>query len=549
MTRELRTYQQEAVDAVLNLWGGETRRTAVSLPTGTGKSTVIAAIAAESARLGLRVVMLAHRAELLDQMAATVAAVDPSLPRVGIVRAETDEHYAPIVAASLQTLTNEKRHASLGPRDVVLWDEVHHGGAASWRAVLDGFGTPFFCGFTATLRREDGKALREIIDTVAYERNLRWAINEGFLVKPIGLTVKIPDLDLEKVKTTAGDFQQGELAEVMEGETDEVVKAILLHCQDRRPIIFAASVLAAHDIAESLDGYGFPAEAVTGAMSYDDRQPVYERYRNGDTRALVTVQVLTEGADFPMCDAVVIARPTQSQNLYSQMVGRALRLWETIDEHGYPVEKADALVLDLVGTSRVLKLVTLSSLDSGAPVRIVDTEGEDLPPEDWDEIPLGLTKAKSIRMGPLETIGIDLLGASETNILWLTTPKGAPFVQPQGADWFVFLWEGAKWESDPQPRYQIGVMNLRGAKKGEWLDGGRSWPLVDAKGIAEDYIIDAGLAYPLRTAAWRKNQAPSAAQLGFAENLGIANAALMTKARLSDEISAVLVANRLDTAR
>lgn len=543
MSRQLRDYQQEAVDSVLDLWGAETRRTAVSLPTGTGKSTVIAAIAVASARLGLRVVMLAHRAELLDQMAATVAAVDPDLPRVGIVRAETDEHYAPIVAASLQTLTNEKRQESLGPRDVVLWDEVHHGGADSWRAVLDGFGTPFFCGFTATLRREDGKALREIIDTVAYEKNLRWAINEGHLVKPIGLTVKIPDLDLEKVKTTAGDFQQGELAEVMEGETDEVVKAILLHCADRRPIIFAASVLAACEIAEQLTASGFPAEAVTGAMSYTERQPVYTRYRNGDTRALVTVQVLTEGADFPMCDAVVIARPTQSQNLYSQMVGRALRLWETTDEHGYPVEKVDALVLDLVGTSRVLKLVTLSNLDCGAPIRIVDTEGEELPPEDWDEIPLGLTKAKSIRLGPLETIGIDLLGASETNILWLATPKGAPFVQPQGADWFTFLWEAEAG------RYQIGVMNLRGPKKGEWLDGGRSWPLEDAKGIAEDYIIDAGLAYPLRSAAWRKNQGPSAAQLGFANQLNIPNAELMTKARLSDEISTVLVANRLDTAR
>jgi superfamily II DNA or RNA helicase len=545
MNRQLRPYQQEAVDAVLTNWGNEVRRTAVVLPTGTGKSTVIASVAAESARLGLRVVMLAHRAELLDQMAQTVGQVDTLLPPVGIVRAETDESHAQIVAASLQTLTNDNRHAALGKRDVVLWDEVHHGGADSWRRVLDDFGTPFFCGFTATLRREDGKALREIIDTVAYEKNLRWAIDQGYLVRPTGLTVKIPDLDLGKVKTVAGDFQQGQLAEVMEGETDEVVKAIALHCQHRRPIIFAASVLAANDIAVDLMRYGINAEAVTGSMSYAERQPVYQRYRSGTTQALVTVQVLTEGADFPMCDAVVIARPTQSQNLYSQMVGRALRLWETVDEYGHPVEKEDALVLDLVGTSRVLKLVTLSSLDSGATGRIVDTDGEDLPPEDWDEAPEtgGITRVASKRLGPLETIGIDLLGPSETNILWLTTPKGAPFVQPQGEDWFVFLWEGAPG------MFRAGVMNLRGDKKGEWLDGGREWPLIDAKGIAEDYIIDAGLAYPLRTAAWRKHQPPSDAQLRFAQSLSIPDAALMTKARLSDEISMALVANRLDTAR
>lgn len=548
MSRELRPYQQEAVDAVLNRWGSETRRTAVVLPTGTGKSTVIASVAAESARLGLRVVMLAHRAELLDQMAHTVADVDPALPPVGIVRAEQDQSDAQIVAASLQTLTNENRHAALGKRDVVLWDEVHHGGAASWRRVLDDFGQPFFCGFTATLRREDGKALREIIDEVAYEKNLRWAIQEGYLVRPTGLTVKIPDLDLDKVKTTAGDFAQGELAEVMEGETDEVVKAILLHCQDRTPIVFAASVLAAHDIAERLTEAGMAAEAVTGSMSYDERQPVYRRFRDGHTQALVTVQVLTEGADFPMCDAVVIARPTQSQNLYSQMVGRALRLHTYTDMYGYPRDKEDALVLDLVGTSRVLRLVTLSSLDSGATGRIVNTDGDDLPPEDWDEAPEtgGITRVKSRRIGPLETIGIDLLGPAETSILWLATPKGAPFVQPQGADWFVFLWEVP---GHGEQRYRAGVMNLRGPKKGEWLDGGREWPLVDAKGIAEDYIIDMGLAYPLRTAAWRKNQAPSDAQLGFAKTLGITDAELYTKARLSDEISSLLVANRLDTAR
>ena len=543
--RTLRPYQQEAVDSVLNLWGAETRRTAVVLPTGTGKSTVIASVAAESARLGLRVVMLAHRAELLDQMAATVTQVDPAMPPVGIVRAATDEPANQIVAASLQTLTNSSRHAALGKRDVVLWDEVHHGGAASWRAVLDDFGNPFFCGFTATLRREDGKALREIIDEVAYERNLRWAIGEGYLVPPTGLTVKIPDLDLGKVKTSAGDFAQGELAEVMEGETDEVVKAIALHCSDRRPIIFAASVLAAHDIAAQLCATtGITAEAITGAMTYDERQPVYQRFRDGTTQALVTVQVLTEGADFPMCDAVVIARPTQSQNLYSQMVGRALRLWETIDEYGHPVEKTDALVLDLVGTSRVLKLVTLTNLDTGAPTRIVDTNGEELPPEDWDEVPAGVeTRRKSMRLGPLETIGIDLLGPSDTNILWLATPKGAPFIQPQGADWFVFL-----WESEPG-RYRAGVMSLRGAKKGDWLDGGRDWPLEDAKGIAEDHIIDSGLGYPLRTAAWRKSQAPSDAQKNYAAQLGIDNPDQYTKARLSDEISMALVANRLDTAR
>jgi len=536
--RQLRPYQEQAVQAVFNQWGTDVRRTAVVLPTGTGKSTVIAKIAAESHAMGLPVVMLAHRGELLDQMASTVAEVDPALGRAGIVRAETDESHRPIVAASFQTLMNDYRLRALGPRRVILCDETHHVTADSYRRVVESFGPDtFFCGFTATLRRSDGKALRDMIDSVAFERNLRWAINEAHLVPPVGITVKIPDLDLGKVKTTAGDFAGSELAEVMEAETHEVVKAILKHCADRRPIVFAASVQAAHDIADALSAQGMPAQAVTGAMSYADRQPVYDRFRSGDIQALVTVMVLTEGADFPMCDAVVIARPTQSQNLYSQMVGRALRLWDG---------KEDALVLDLVGTSRVLKLVTLASLDSGAPVRKVDTDGADLPADEDEEDPLeiaGITaKPKNRRLGPIDTIGIDLLGPDETGILWMGTEKGVPFLSPPESNQVVFLWEVGP------DQYRVGHMATKGGTDNGWVDD-RVYPLAIAKDVAEDFVTDSGWMFPLRAASWRRSQPPSEAQLRFARSLGILDAEQMTRARLSDEITITLVSRRLDAAR
>lgn len=523
---------------MFNEWGGETRRTAVVAATGLGKSSILAKVATESARMGLRVAMLAHRGELLDQMADTVCAVAPGMPRPGIVRAEHDESDAQIIAASFQTLTNATRLDRVGERQVVLADECHHISASSYRRVIESFGPDtFFCGFTATLRREDGKALRDMIDSVAYEKNLRWAIENNYLVRPSGITVKIPALDLNRVKTTAGDFQQGDLAEVMEAETPEIVKAILKHAADRRPIIFAASVLAAHDIADLLSGNGMEAEAVTGAMSYDDRQPIYKRYRTGETRALVTVQVLTEGADFPMCDAVVIARPTQSQNLYSQMVGRALRLFP---------DKEDALVLDLVGTSRVLKLITLTNLDAGVPVKKVDTEGEELPPEDDEEAiadPLdGLREPKKRRMGPIDTIHIDLLGEDETSTLWLGTEKGVPFLQPAEADYAVFLWESAPG------LYRVATMSVKGNKAGDWVTADPK-PIEIAKEIAEDFVTDAGYSLPLRAASWRRSAPPSQAQLRFGRSLGINDAEDMTKARLSDEISIALMSRRLDTAR
>lgn len=551
--RELRPYQAEAVDAVLEQWGQGTRSTAVVLPTGTGKSTVIATVAAESARMGLSVALLAHRGELLDQMAATVAAVAPELPPVGIVRAEQDDFEPQIVAASFQTLVNEDRRLRVGPRRVVLVDEGHHIAAESYRRVAQGFGDDtFFCYFTATLRREDGKVLREIIDTVAFERNLRWAIDRDYLVRPTGITVRIPDLDLGKVKTTAGDFQNNDLAEVMEAETPEIVKAILLHCAKRRPIVFAASVQAAYDIADMLTGSGMVAEAVTGAMGYNDRQPIYERFRSGATQALVTVQVLTEGADFPMCDAVVIARPTQSQTLYSQMVGRALRLYTYTDHLGNPREKEDALVLDLVGTTRVLKLVTLTQLDAGATSRKVDLEGNDLPldeDEGWDDPLAGTTdKPKNRRLGPIDTIGIDLLGPEETGILWLGTARGVPFVIPPESKDAIFLWSTGTDELGIE-LFKVGVMTVKGAKRGDWLDNGRAWPLAAAKDIAEDYITDSGYPFPLRAASWRRSAPPSDKQINYARRLGITDCEQMTKARLSDEISIAVMSDRLDSAR
>lgn len=550
--RELRPYQSEAVQSVMNEWGVGTRRTAVVLPTGTGKSTVIAALAAESVRLGLRVGMFAHRAELLDQMASTVTEVAPDLPRPGIVRAEQDERHAPIVAASFQTLVNETRLAGIGERQVVLVDETHHVTADSYRRVVESFGPEtFFCGFTATLRRGDGKALRDMIDTIAYEKTLRWAIDADFLVRPTGVTVKIPDLDLDAVKTTAGDYSQDALAEVMEAETHEVVKAIVRHGVGRRPIIFAASVQAAFDIADGLSQMGMPAHAVTGTMPYEERKWIYDRFRTGEIQALVTVQVLTEGADFPMCDMVAIARPTQSQNLYSQMVGRALRLFTYPDGR----VKDDALVLDLVGVARAMKLVTLSSLDAGTHSRTVDTEGEDLPPEDDDdEDPLlagiaGITDApKKRRLGPIQTIDIDLLGPEETGVLWLGTVKGVPFICPPESGEAVFLWETGY--DAVGSLYRIGVMPVKGRKgAANWLDNGRSWPLSIAKDIAEDYCVDSGYKFPLRAASWRRSAPPSEAQIRYAHHLGVIAAETMTKARLSDEISIALMSDRLDGAR
>lgn len=553
--RVLRKYQVEAADAVQKAHeaGAKTQRVGVVLPTGTGKSSVIGETARRAYRRGEPIVMLAHRAELLDQMVDNLRAVDPTIPGtdIGIVRAEKDDHHCRVVAATLQTLASAKRLNALGPRAMILWDEVHHAGADGFNTTfseLGGYSTAKMAGFTATMNRDEKSkvGLGDVIQKVVYEKDIRWAIKEGYLVKPVGLTVRIEGLDaLNDIRNVAGDFNQGELSEVMEAATEYVVEAVNLHAADRRPIVFAASVDAAHHIAEALTDSGFPAVAVTGAMGYEERKVHYEAYRSGEVKALVTVMVLTEGADFPMCDAVVMARPTRSRNLYSQMIGRALRL--------YP-GKVDAKVIDLAGSSRSMSLINLTKLDTGADVSEYDTNGNELDPleaeyDDTEDVP----DERLIRQGPVDLTTIDLLKADNT--LWLETPGGVPFINLMQSGEIVFVWpfEGRRPTAEADTTWAVGQINTR-TGVGGWVSASGRFAVPEpdhtdletALENAQVWIVETEQQLPKRDSPWRRNQPPSDAQLNYARNLRIAGYADMTKARLSDEISVKLAARTLD---
>ncbi|AGU92063.1 type III restriction protein [Mycobacterium phage Bane1] len=555
--RQLRDYQVAAVDAVERDWASGKNRVGVVLPTGSGKSSVIGETGRRALDRSQRVLCLAHRGELLDQMRRDFIAVAPHYAdRTGIVRAETDDSHADIVFATLQTLATAHRRQALGKRHVILWDEVHHAGAEGFHTTfseLGGYDDALMAGFTATMYRNERGVigLGDVIQKISYEKDIRWAIKKGFLVQPRGLTVRIKGLDaLNDVRSVAGDFHQGELAEVMEACTQYVVDAIKLHAADRRPIIFAASVDAAHHIADALSTADFPAVAVTGAMKYEDRLPIYESFRDGTARALVTVQVLTEGADFPMCDTVVLARPTRSRNLYSQMVGRALRL--------YP-NKDDALVLDLAGSTRAMKLVSLTALDTGAETREVDEFGEDI---ELDEDDLlgdggGEPAVKEVRQGPVDMVSIDLLANSD--LVWMETVGGIPFLPLMEDNQVVFIMpEGYRVPPKGQAdtvRWAIGQMGTR-SRRGGWVTASGRFPihtddpdftdLATALENAEVWIVESDQQLPVRKASWRRNQKPSEAQLKFARTLGIVIDDDMTKARLSDEISVRVTSRVLD---
>ncbi|ADD81150.1 DNA helicase [Rhodococcus phage ReqiPine5] len=550
--RILRPYQQEAVDAVLHDWDHNIHRVAVVLPTGAGKSTVIGKLADVAYCLGDRVVLIAHRRELLGQMRDAILAVSPSIrpDDIGIVRGAEDNSDAPIVVASVQTLLNDHRLNRIGPRDVVLWDEVHHIGAQSWHGVAESLGIyegTRFAGFTATLRREDDVALSDVIEKVSYEKDLRWAIDQGFLVQPRGLTVKIPALNaLNRVKMSMGDFQAKALGEVMQAATDSIVDAYLRHCVGRQTIIFVPGVEAGEALAEALRAASVRSAAVFGSTPDDLRDAIYSQFRDGVLDAMITVQVLTEGADFPMCDCVVMARPTKSQTLYSQMVGRAIRLWEG---------KTDALVVDLTGVTRTMSLVTLTSLDGTAPIVTVDEDGREIEDEPEETTEEAVERIIRSRYGSLELMPTDLMGY-QPQAVWLTTRQGTMFFQTN--DHAVFLYPATVvYGAQAEGFWVVGYMTISGKKMGGYIpDPSRPgdfrpgvWSTENATTameVAEAYATDHLGGFHRTTAPWRQRRSePSEGQLYKAARLGIDTEG-MTRVGVSDAISIVIASDRLD---
>ena len=534
---QLREYQVEAADAVFEAWDeGVFPPPAVVLPTGSGKSVTMGEIVR---RLHVRggegkIVVLAHRGELLRQLKRAVHQLDDSI-RVGTVKAQTREYDCDVLVASVQTLASSWEHlAEIGAVQAVLVDECHHYAAETYRGVLGELGTfdvvdaTPVVGFTATMWRSDGGL--ESLWFPVYEKDLIWAIEQGFLVRPRGLVVVCDSIDLSDVRVEAGEYVRSELEEAMMASVQSTVTAMETHCRDRACIVFAAGVDHAYSLAESLSEAGLPAEVVVGSMSEDERQEVYGRFNSGVLHSMVTVTVLTEGADFPRCDCVVMARPTRSKSLHSQQVGRALRLY--VDPVS-GVEKRDALVLDLAGHTRSLSLMDLSRVDDSFGVEFVNPEGDvvDEPEEERRRPP------RNQRFGVLQVEEVDLFdpkGKVRTP-RWLRTEAGTLFLP--GVERFVFLRERGDGV------WFVGWVTVRGELLGRFVSehGSRDEALRAAEDVARGFGD-----LPLRSKSQFVNVAPTDRQCDYARVLGIREPELFTKARLQDEISRAVGLRRLD---
>lgn len=323
---ELRKYQQEARESVESQWADGVSRTLLVLPTGCGKTIVFAKIAEDCVRSGNRVLILAHRGELLDQAADKI--LKSTGLRCAVEKAEDSclESWYRITVGSVQTLMREKRLHQF-PKDyfgTIIIDEAHHCISDSYRRILDYFEGADVLGVTATPDRGDMKDLGQVFQSLAYEYSLPQAIKEGYLCPIRALTIPL-QLDISGVTLSAGDFAAGALGSALDPYLEQIAEEMTRICQDRKTVVFLPLVSTSQKFRDILNQHGFRAAEVNG--NSPDRSDILADYEAGKYNVLCNSMLLTEGWDCPSVDCVVVLRPTKVRSLYSQMVGRGTRLF------------------------------------------------------------------------------------------------------------------------------------------------------------------------------------------------------------------------------
>ena len=323
---ELRKYQQEAREAVESQWTGGVSRTLLVLPTGCGKTIVFAKIAEDCVRRGNRVLILAHRGELLEQAADKI--LKSTGLRCAVEKAEESclSSWYRITVGSIQTLMREKRLHQF-PSDyfgTIIIDEAHHCISDSYRRILDYFQGAEVLGVTATPDRGDMKDLGQVFQSLAYEYSLPQAIKEGYLCPIRALTIPL-QLDISDVTLSAGDFAANALGSALDPYLEQIAAEMAKACQDRKTVVFLPLVSTSQKFRDILNQHGFSAAEVNG--NSPDRAEILADYEAGKYNVLCNSMLLTEGWDCPSVDCVVVLRPTKVRSLYSQMVGRGTRLF------------------------------------------------------------------------------------------------------------------------------------------------------------------------------------------------------------------------------
>lgn len=377
---ELRPYQIEAKNSIFEEWDKGVNKTLLVLPTGCGKTIVFAKVTEDCVRRGDRVLILAHRGELLDQAADKIK----TATGLGCATEKAEEtclgSWYRITVGSVQTLMREKRLGQF-PSDyfkTIIIDEAHHCISDSYQRVLQHFPDAKVLGVTATPDRGDMRNLGEYFDSLAYEYTLPKAIKSGYLspIKALTLPLKI---DMSGVGIQAGDFKAGDIGTALDPYLHSIADEMAKYCKNRKTVVFLPLVKTSQKFRDILCSKGFQAAEVNGESQ--DRAEILADFDTGKYNVLCNSMLLTEGWDCPSVDCIVVLRPTKVRSLYSQMVGRGTRLcpgkdhlllldflWMT--ERHELCHPADLICTD----AEVSKQMTSNLEEAGCPMDLEEAE-------------------------------------------------------------------------------------------------------------------------------------------------------------------------------
>ena len=367
---QLRPYQEEALNSIVSFSQRGINKQLVVLPTGAGKTVIFSHLPLFKQN-SFPMLVLAHRAELLHQAKDKISWSNPEIS-IEIEQGHNHAGYSDVVVASVPTLGRaESDRITKYPRDyfnTIVIDEAHHAAAPSYRRILDYFNAPFVLGVTATPQRSDNTRLTDVFDEIVYYKTIQDLIEEGYLCPLVGYRIKT-NTDISGVATNEGDYVASQLEDAI--DTPERNSAIVAAYNNLVPgskaIVFCAGVRHANNLAASFKKSNINTGVILGDTEEDVRKDILKSFKENTLSVIVNVGVLTEGFDEPSVQTIILARPTRSTLLYTQIVGRGTRLFEG---------KPHCTVLDFADTTKGKKPIGLPSL-LGLPPEF-DLQGQSL---------------------------------------------------------------------------------------------------------------------------------------------------------------------------
>ena len=387
-----RDYQIECEQSVIDHWKQGILQQLIVMATGTGKTVVFANLIRKLfPLLGGKVLVFAHREELVDQAIALIQKINPGL-KVGKEMAndyaDSDSDIVVSCVASIGR-TGSSRLVRFGAFSFVICDEAHHSIAQTYLNVFEATGVlkpdtkSLLVGFTATPRRrnltraekkqittlDDAEilSLSSVYKKIVFSFPIRKAIEQGWLVPLKGYRIKT-ETNLDNVKVTAGDFQQDQLSEAVNTDlrNKEVVDAWEQYGEGRQTVGFTVDISHAKSMAKAFKDRGHKFEAIWG--NDPDRAEKLARHKSKEITGLLNAQVLTEGYDDWQVSCIISAAPTQSSTKYTQEIGRGTRLQQGAGNllealrKGFALSKTDCIVIDIVDNYKRNTLSTLPSM-------------------------------------------------------------------------------------------------------------------------------------------------------------------------------------------